>query len=119
MKALPFYLILSFVLASCSTNENNNSSSYETADTNQQTVLKVFITGDEKVICNGQELSLGALDKRFILLEKEKGMVYYSRSNPDEDPSETAMKVVQLVIEHNLAIAMFDDSTFSEPLGPK
>jgi hypothetical protein len=105
-------------MASCRSENNNNAARIPDAtlqkvvpiDTN---IAKVFVSADEKILVNGKESSLGELEVDLKRLPAN-GMVYYSRANASQEPSTTAMKVVDVIAKRSLPIQFYTDNTFTE-----
>lgn len=76
--------------------------------------IKVFIDKAGQITANGKLVSLAALDSTFSQLKINKGAVYYSRENVQEDPPAESMKVMELITKHGLPVQFYTDKTFTQ-----
>lgn len=123
-KILLVQLAALLILSGCSNNkkEDNIKTTTITAPekiTTDSNVMKVYVTGTGTITANGKQTTLSELDSSFSRLKKNKGTVYYSRDNNQKDPSPEAMKVIELVVKHELPISLFTDKTFSVIVKPE
>jgi len=107
-----------FILIGCSnSNQNDKSTSDSTASqqkksTVESNVIKVYVERDGKITANGIVISLKDLDSSFSKLKTSNGIVYYSRANPEGQPPQESMKVMDLIIKYHLQVKLYTDNTY-------
>ena len=112
------FAVLFIVIGCSNSNQNDNSKSEKAASeqkkvTVDSNVIKVYVERDGKITANGNVISLKDLDSSFSKLKKSNGIVYYSRANPEGDPPQESMKVMDLIIKYSLPVKLYTDKTFS------
>lgn len=115
-----FFLIftISILLYGCSPKTSNTQEILKAeVQADEMAVFKVFIDNEGKIEGDGKEMDLENLDKEFEEMKQRNGMVYYSREDINADSPE-GMKVMELVVKHQLPIKFFTDETFSTPYNP-
>jgi hypothetical protein len=81
------------------------------------TVLKVAAKADGSLLLDGKPTDLTALDAQMATLEARgpgKGVVWYYREQPEKEPPPQAMRVVEMIMKHKLAISMSSKPDFSD-----
>jgi len=69
-------------------------------------VDRVKVTQAGMIYVNGKTTSIDDLRKEFAQLKAENGSVWYYRENPQGEPPEQAMNVMQAVVDNKLPIRM-------------
>ena len=115
--------LLTFIFVSCSIGSSSNTEALQTQQVNsvsqpsiQDTnVIKVYVDKDSLIAVNGKNVSLAGLDTLLFAAQTRGSMVYYSRYNAHvyEGP-QVSLRVLDLVIKHNLRLRFYTDSTFTE-----
>lgn len=107
MKNILLVLICLFSLSACnnSTNQSNND--------NNTTVMKLYISDNGSFSVNGTSKNFRELNTALLALKAENGEVHYSRAAGINSDSPLVMEIVNLVIQHQLPIKIYTDSTFS------
>ena len=75
-------------------------------------IIKVYVEQDGKITANGNVISLKELDSSFSKLKTSNGIVYYSRANPEGQPPQESMKVMDLIIKYHLQVKLYTDNTY-------
>jgi hypothetical protein len=117
--------LLTFVLAagltSCSATEAPGESSApsarQSASANAPTA-KVWLSSDGGIELNGKSASLAAVASAFEELAREQGTVLYGRERAREEPHPNAVKVLELIQQHRLAVRLSTKKDFSDAIGP-
>ena len=88
-----------------------------------KSILKVYVDIKGQILVDDETVTLTDLDNKMGDLEKIKGAVYYSRDNAQNDPPpnvmETSMKVMDLIVKHQLPVKLFEDKDFEHPVNLK
>ena len=118
MKQLLMTIAVIALLASCNTQStvDNQDNKTEQVKLDEQGVLKVYLDKKGKITSNGNDVSLEELDEQLKELKDKNGTVYYSRADVASDPPEESMKVIQLVVKHEISIKFYTDKTFKTPV---
>jgi hypothetical protein len=74
--------------------------------------IKVSTSGD--ITIDGQAASLDEASAKMADLKKANGIVLYHRENPQGEPHPNAMKIMALVVEHQLPIHLCAKADFSD-----
>ena len=118
-KTLFLSFAILFILIGCSNSNQKDDSNSDKAASQQEKVtvdsniIKVYVEQDGKITANGNVISLKDLDSSFSKLKTSKGVVYYSRANPEGKPPQESMKVMDLIIKYSLPVKLYTDKTFS------
>jgi hypothetical protein len=80
----------------------------------QPNVARVSVLTSGKILLNGRESELPAIEAEFKRLKKANGGVWYYRENAQLEPSARAMTVIQLVVENVLPVSMSTKPDFSD-----
>jgi hypothetical protein len=81
-----------------------------------ETVAKVSVLSNGKVLLNGKPTTLASLDAALSSLAASKGVVWYYREAAE--PPAVSMQVIELVIKHRLPISLSTKPDFSDAVGP-
>jgi hypothetical protein len=106
-------LLSVFLVAGC----ENKKSSAGAGATQGLVILKVSAKADGALLLDGKPTDVAALDGEMSRLEalgSGKGSVWYYREHPEQEPPPQAMRVVEMVIKHKLAISMSSKAGFSD-----
>jgi hypothetical protein len=98
-------IAMTLLLSACGSNEPPKPGSI---------VLKVFVSASGEITADGKTITLEKLSEKMADLKKDNGVVYYHRENPKGGPHANAMKVIELVVEHDLPIRMSAKPDFSD-----
>ena len=82
-------------------------------------VLKVAVSASGEITADGKSISIEQLADKMASLKQKSGIVHYWRENPKGGPHRNAMKVVELVVQHNLPIRMFSNPDFTNSESPQ
>ena len=83
-----------------------------------ETVAKVSVFSDGKVLLNGKPTTLAVLDAALGSLAASKGVVwYYREAAAAAEPPAVSTQVIELVIKHRLPISMSTKPDFSDVVG--
>ena len=69
-------------------------------------VEKVKVTQAGNIFLNGKAISLEDLKNNFVELKAKNGRVWYYRDNPQGEPAEQAMKVIQAIVDAKLPVRL-------------
>lgn len=81
--------------------------------------LKIKVSAAGEITVEGQPVSLEQVSARMADLKKTDGTVLYHRENPQAEPHPNAMKVMKLVVDHQLAIRLCAKPDFSDAVDEK
>jgi hypothetical protein len=76
--------------------------------------VKISVLASGRILADGQETSLAALEDRLTRLKAEEGVVWYYREAGDKEPPPEAMEVIKLVVGLSLPITMSSKPDFSD-----
>lgn len=79
-------------------------------------VVKVFVSPSDKITADGTPVTLTQLDAMFKSLHGHKAGVLYSRGDGSQEPSDTALSVMELIAKYRLPMQFYTDSTFTVPI---
>ncbi len=74
--------------------------------------VRLFITSDGTVTLNGGTIEVGALHDALLALNPTPTVVCYSRDNATGEPPAAATQAMDAIIELQLPVALYTDSTF-------
>ena len=120
----PFFCIAILLIIGCANNNQNDKSVSEKVTTQEQHAatdsifIKIYVEQDGKIIADGNDISLNALDSSLSKIKESNGVVYYSRANAQGEPPEQAMQVMELIVKYSLPVKMFTDKTFTVVVTP-
>lgn len=77
-------------------------------------VLKVAALADGTIRADTKQVDLASLDALLERLKVEKGVVWYFRENPTQEPHPRAMDAIKLVVKHGLPVSMSTRPDFSD-----
>ncbi|MBN1916938.1 MAG: hypothetical protein JW889_03430 [Verrucomicrobia bacterium] len=89
------------VLAGCSSGKEK-----ATQDASQQRMLRISVLASGDLLADGESTDLGAIRERLAKLAKNDGMVLYYREGAEGNPPESAMRVMELIVEYELPISL-------------
>lgn len=110
-------LALVTVLIACNKKDNVENADKEKTQTTteiSESVIKVYVAGDGKILADGQQTTLEKLDKDLVELAKDSGVVYFSRANAQGEGPIESMQVIESVMKYGVAIKFYTDSTFTQ-----
>ena len=79
-------------------------------------ILKISILQSGKVLVNSNESSLQDIEKRLLEIKDKNGVVWYYRENPQEEPTDIAMKIIELVVKYKVPISFSSKPDFSDTI---
>ena len=97
-----------------------HSTDKDVAKITDKDVAKIIVTREGVIYLDGQQVTLDKLDGEIARRLPE---VWYHREHPeDENPHETAMKVLGIIVKHRRPVALYLDRDFTiraKPQMPK
>ena len=76
--------------------------------------LKIAALADGTLRADNKQVDLVSLDALLEKLRTEKGVVWYFRQNPTQEPHPRAMEAIKLVVKHGLRVSMSTKPDFSD-----
>ena len=110
MKIIKLYLLTLLFLIGCGDRKYKSAPDLF-SDTS--TYFRLYEYPNNKIILNGNPISIIELDKRFKGLVAKGGIIYYSCVGATEDPPGNG-EVIDLIKKYRLPIVMFTDSSFNK-----
>src|SRR4051812_3881602 len=77
-------------------------------------VLKIKVTAGEKLLADGQPVTLEQLPAKLSELKNADGVVWYHRENAGEEPHPNGIRVIDLIIENRLPMSFSANPDFSD-----
>jgi hypothetical protein len=77
-------------------------------------VAKIWVSRDGSIELNGARVEIGAVESELAAFAGRGGVVVYGRDDPDEPPPAVGMRVIELVVEHQLPIRLTVKRDFSD-----
>ncbi len=75
--------------------------------------IKIYINKEGKIIVNGEEISVGKIDKELEILKRTNPWVDFARNTESKYTSEVSDKVLELVMKHQFTFRLYTDETFT------
>jgi len=97
-RVLPFLLVVLFLTMGCERLASSGNP--------EDHIAKVNVTQSGEISLNGKSVSLEELKSELARIKLLGGAVWYSREAPNEEPSEEAMKVFEVVMSSELPIKL-------------
>ena len=82
-------------------------------------ILKIAVTRGGEVTANGKRTTLEDLDAICRVLAEHNGEVWYYREAPKEEPHPIALKVLDVIIHHNLPVRLSSKPDYSDSISNK
>lgn len=79
--------------------------------------VKIGVLADGSLLLNGEHANLEQIEKAFISLQKERGMVWYYRDPSLSEPPKQAFAVLDLVGKYSLPITLSSKPDYSVYIG--
>jgi biopolymer transport protein ExbD len=114
-KTFLLYSIMLLLMTGCANNKQDGEAGKDAVQkvlAADPGVIKVYVEQDGEITANGTSVSLTDLDSSFSKLKTSRGIIYYSRANTNSDPPPQSMKVMNLIIKHDLPVKLYTDKTF-------
>lgn len=105
-----FALVLAFIGFGCAEKKKPD---YETS-----IVLKIVIHADGSILVDGARTNLPEVPAKLVSLTERKGVVWFSRANPEGEPPPNSMEVLKMIMDARRPIQLFTKEDFSETVGP-
>lgn len=84
----------------------------ETMKPESKARLAIYVTKDGLIFLNDKSTNLKELEEALKQHKLKGGTVLYSRDDRQQDPTEIAIRVVDLIAKQELPIRFYTDSTF-------
>jgi hypothetical protein len=82
-------------------------------------VLRIAVSSTGHITANGNPTTLEALAPLLSDLAKNKGEVWYYREAPKDEPQPNALKVLSVIIDHNLPVRLSSKPDYSDTIDDK
>ncbi len=115
MRAYLFILVLLLTLVGCGKTEQPSLTELR----KNAPVKRVQVFEDSTVLVDGQALDSLTLEDSFSQLADAHGVVWYYRQNPDAALSPVARDLIDLMLDHELAICLSLEPDFNDMPRPK
>lgn len=112
MVGLP--ILIGAVLAGCKDKGSSATTTAGQGSANKRAVVKIIVKADGVILVDGVPTLFDAVDARLAKLGTDGGEVWYYRENPEREPHPNAVRVIELVMKHRLAISMSSKPDFSD-----
>lgn len=86
----------------------------QTQNINKEIILKISVSQSGRVFVNNDESSLQDVEKRLLEIKDRNGVVWYYRENPQEEPTDIAKEIIELVVKYKVPISLSSKSDFSD-----
>jgi hypothetical protein len=81
-------------------------------------MLKVKVLADGTIMIDDRKVAVAELDEQMSSISKTGGTILYYREAADEEPHPNSMKVIELVVKHQLPISFSSKPDYSDVIGP-
>lgn len=113
MKTLTITLIFLFAFA-CTGKKNDRDVPFQKVIHEDSIALRIYVDKNGIILANENRVTLEVLDMKLDSLQKNNGIIYYSRDNIAAEPPQSAILVVELITEYGLPVTFFSDKNFKK-----
>jgi hypothetical protein len=114
LVAIVAALLIPVVLLGCKDKDGSLGGGSGQQQVPNTVVAKISMHADGTFLVDGSAMNLATLDQQLSKLATDSGVVWYYREHPESNPHPNALKVMDLVIKHNLSISMSSKPDFSD-----
>lgn len=82
-------------------------------------ILKIAVSADGRVIADGRAVSVDTLPSILRNLAKSKGEVWYYREAAQGETHPDALRVLSVIVDHNLPISLSTKPDYSDVVDDK